>query len=316
MSAKKGMRRLVENYLACRRRLGFQLKAEGEELLRFARYADEQGHTGPLTTDLAIAWAKLPPNVSRLYCARRLDVVRRLAQFRLIDDPATEVPPRGFFGPSYRRAPVHIYTAEQITALLSAAGQLRPAKGLRPRTFATLFGLLAATGLRISEALRLNIQDIDWSHERLTVQHSKFKGSRLLPLHASTVKALGAYDRFRRQYTRNIPSDAFFVTERGTRLHYRRTLMTFCGLRQKLGWDQFKPRPRIHDLRHTFAVRCLLGWYQSGENIDHHILALQTYLGHKKITDTYWYLSGIPALMALGAARFERFVQKGGSLHQ
>lgn len=312
MSAGKGMRRLVEDYLACRRRLGFQLKAEGEELLRFARYADEQGHTGPLTADLAIAWAKLSPN--RLSCARRLDRVRRLAQFRLIDDPATEVPPRGLFGPSYRRVPVHIYTTGQIAALLSATGQLRPAQGLRPRTFATLFGLLAATGLRISEALRLNIQDIDWSQGHLAVRHSKFKGSRLLPLHASTVKALGIYDRFRRQYHRNIPPEAFFVTERGTRLTYYRTLMTFCDLRQNLGWDQFKPRPRIHDLRHTFAVRGLLHWYQRGENIDHNILALQTYLGHKKITDTYWYLSGIPELMALGAARFERFVQKGGSL--
>jgi integrase len=176
-----------------------------------------------------------------------------------------------------------------------------------------LFGLLASTGLRISEALRLTIHDIDWDQARLKVRESKFKGSRLLPLHDSTVKALREYSQFRRRYHGAIQSESFFVTERATPLKYWRTIMAFSRLRQSLHWDRLDPRPRIHDLRHTFAVRCLLRWYQNGENVDQKILALQTYLGHKKITDTYWYLTAVPDLMAQGASRFERFVRKEGA---
>ena len=318
MSAKQSMLQRVERYLVCRRQLGFELKVEGTELLRFARYADGKRFGGPLTTELAIDWAKLPPKESRLYCARRLDFIRRFAKFQLAYEPATQVPPPGVFGPADRRRPPgHIYSEEQITALLRAASRLGPPRGLRPRTFVTLFGLLASTGLRVSEALRLTVKDIDWTQARLRVRESKFKSSRLLPLHESTLKALRDYDHFRRRYHGPIQNESFFVTETATALKYWRTSTTFSRLRQTLHWDRLEPCPRIHDLRHTFAVRCLLRWYQDDENVDHKILALQTYLGHKKITDTYWYLSAIPDLMAQGAKRFEHFARnEGGSLHK
>lgn len=314
MNVKQSMLHRVEHYLTCRRQLGFGLKIEGAELLRFARYADDHGHLGPLTSELSIAWAKMIPQSSRLYCARRLDIVRRFAKFQLAYEPETQVPPTGYFGSSFRRPPVHIYNEEQIAALLKSATQLGPPQGLRPQTYGTLFGLLASTGLRISEALRLTIHDIDWDQSQMSVRESKFKGSRLLPLHESTLNELRIYDQFRRHYHDTVKSEAFFVTEFGTALKYWRTLMVFLQLRQKLNWECLHPKPRIHDLRHTFAVRCLLRWYQGGENVDNKILALQTYLGHKKITDTYWYLSAIPELMAQGASRFELFAQQKGGI--
>lgn len=313
MSSKQRMVRRVEQYLTCRHRLGFELKIEGAELRRFGRYADTQGHRGVVTTDLAVAWAKLPTEASPLYWARRLNIVRRFAQFELIDEPSTQVPPPGLLGQAYRRPPVHIYTESEITSLLEAASRMGPARGLRPRTFVTLLGLLTTTGLRVSEALRLTNRDIDWDQRRLMVRESKFKGSRLLPLHDSTLKALRDYSQLRRRYHGPVQCDSFFLTERATPLKYWRTLMAFSQLRRSLDWDRLVPCPRMHDLRHTFAVRCLLRWYQTGENVGQKILALQTYLGHKKVTDTYWYLTAIPDLMAEGASRFERFARKEGA---
>lgn len=294
--------------------MGFDLKIEGQELLRFARYADKKGHTGPLTVELAVSWAALRPKFSRIYRARRLEAVRRFARFQALYEPATQVPPPGFFGPAYQRPSVHIYSKDQIAALLKAASQLGPAQGLRPRSFVTLFGLLAATGLRISEALRLTTMDIDWSQGILRVQESKFKSSRLLPVHDSTLRALRAYDQFRRRYHGSVPGNMFFVTEYATPMKYWRIYMTFRQLRRTLQWDRLDPMPRIHDLRHTFAVRCLLDWYKNDDNVHQRILALQTYMGHKKITDTYWYLSAIPALMKQGASRFERFARNEGGV--
>lgn len=168
MSAELTMTQRVEHYLACRRELGYELKIEGAELLRFAKFADEKGFVGPLTNKLAIEWAQACPATSRLYYARRLDVVRRFAKFRLAYESSVEVPPFGYFGPSNRRPPVHIYNDDQIVTLLRAALNLGPKRGLRPQTLLTLFGLLFATGLRISEALRLTIHDIDWDQRRLT----------------------------------------------------------------------------------------------------------------------------------------------------
>jgi integrase len=155
----------------------------------------------------------------------------------------------------------------------------------------------------------LTRSDIHWTEGQLFVESDKFRGSRLLPLDESTLKASRNYDRFRHQYRPDASSQAFFLTQHGTALKYWRTFMAFSQIRRSLGWDQLRPQPRIHDLRHTFAVRCLLKWYRQGDNIDQRMPALQTYLGHKKITDTYWYLSAIPELMAQAASRFDDLVQ-------
>jgi integrase len=310
MSKLPTMVSLAEEYLSGRRKLGYALKIEGAELIRFAKYADGCGHQGPLTTELALRWANLPQKADPLYWSRRLDIVRRFAKYRLLFDPLTEIPPKGLFGPSYRRRAPHIYSEKEISELLLAALNLGPIGGLRPHTYVALFGLLASTGLRISEALALNRQDVDLEMDVLTIQTGKFRKSRLVPLHPTAANALRDYCRRRDQYHPRPTSSSFFLTEFGTRLKYWRSLMTFLSISRKLGWrgaNQQSP-PRIHDLRHTFAVRTLLRWYEQGADIDRNILALATYMGHVKATDTYWYLSAVPELFALIGNRFETFV--------
>ena len=304
----------VEAYLRDRRQLGYQLLIEGQELERFARYADETGHVGPLTTELALRWAQLPVAADPLYRARRLDMVRRFAKHQIMHDLRTEVPPSGVLGPAYRRVPVHIYTPQEISALLEETGRLGPSGGLRPHTYRTLFGLLACTGLRISEALRLARLDVDFDAGMLTIRNTKFHKSRLVPIHVSAVKELREYALRRDNYLPLSTSPKFFLTEFGTALKYWRALMTFLALRNALGWEEFRPVPRIHDLRHTFAVRTLLGWYEEEASIGNRIVALATYLGHVKVSDTYWYLSAAPELLAAAGARFEdsRWHHSGG----
>jgi integrase len=309
MNRPMSMVALAEEYLAHRRKLGFRLENAGPLLLDFAAYADRIGHRGSLTTELAVDWARLPRQASPVYWARRLDVVRGFAKYRAVFDPATEIPPRGMLGPAYRRITPHIYSEAELSALLAAARRLPPGGGLRPQTYTTLFGLLACTGLRLSEALRLTRADVDWPRGLLTIRQTKFRKSRLVPLHPSAVQALQAYTR-QRDHSHPVPrTDAFFVTCRGTGLCHATVRGTFIGLRQELSWSaQGGARaPRIHDLRHTFATRRLLQWYAEGVPIDRALAALSTYLGHASVGHTFWYLTGVPELLELATARFERF---------
>jgi len=303
---------LVDEYLSYRHKLGFQLKIEGKELLRFARFADQANHHGPLTAELAIRWAALPQKADSLYRARRLDLVRRFANYRALFDPATEIPPEKIFGPSYRRTPPHIYSDKEIADLLLAASNLGSPNGLRRHTYRTLFGLLVCTGLRISEALRLKREDVDLNGAILNIRATKFKKTRLVPLHDSAVKALRDYSQRRDRYHPCPKSDSFFLTEKGIPLRYRRTMLTFLSLRNQLGWTKSGEQraPRIHDMRHSFAVKCLLLWHQEGANVDQKIAYLSTYLGHAKVTDTYWYFSAVPDLLSVVACRFEHFAKE------
>jgi integrase len=299
------MKDAVEAYLALRRSLGYELAIEGEELRRFAAFADRIGHTGPVTTDLAVRWAKLPTNADPLYWARRLDVVRRFARHQALTEPGTEIPPRGFLGPSHRRPAPHIYSRDEIQALMQAAAALGPPGGLRPHTYQSLFGLLACTGLRMSEALRLKQSEVDLDAALIFVAKSKFRKSRWVPIHASTTQALAAYQNHRNRYLWQAADPHFFLTEHGTSLKWHRTYMTFRAIRERLGWAARPDWPRIHDLRHTFAVRTLLRWYEEGAPIGNKIAYLSTYLGHVKVSDTYWYLSAVPELLMAAAGRFE-----------
>lgn len=306
----------VEEYLAVRRKLGFALVIEGQELGRFARFAEKVGHTGPITTELAVRWATLP-EASRIYHARRLDEVRRLARYRVVFEPMTEIPPEGLLGPSYRRREPHIYSDTEITALLGMAAQLGPLGGLRPHTYTTLFGLLACTGIRISEALALTRPQVDVDAGILTIAKGKFRRARLVPVHPTTTQALRAYSDRRDQYQDPPRSATFFVSEFGTSLKYARVLATFADLRRRLCWTVGRGArpPRIHDLRHTLVVRRILRWYQEGADIDRKIAALSTYLGHAKVSNTYWYLTAVPELLAVCAARFEHFADRIGANH-
>jgi integrase len=298
----------VEFYLQQRRQLGFALKEDGQMLRQLVGYASQRGHRGSLTTKLALAWAQAPVGASRLWWARRLDAARRFASFWRAFDPRTELPPVGVLGPSYRRRAVHLYTPQQIATLMQAASQLG---GLRGLSFQALIGLLACTVLRIGEALRLQQQDIDWAAARLMVRHSKCGRSRCLPLHLSTLSALKLYHQRQQTY---YPSQASFLLGRnGRAIGYAQAAATFRSLRERLGWNQ-EPVPRLHDLRHTFAVRCLIEGYRQGEDMGQKVLCLATYLGHSNLNGTYWYLSAIPELLSLAQTRWtERQPTPGGS---
>ena len=309
---------LVEQYLVFRRGLGFDLKSPGWMLRDFARHADQIGHQGHVTIDLAVQWALSSRSNDPAQAARRLGVVRQFARHRAVFDPATEIPPVGLLGRVPRRKQPHIYSDAEVAALLRQARVLLPRHGLRPRTYVAFFSLLASTGLRLSEACRLAPSDVDLANGVLTVRESKFRKSRLVPLHPTATQALTRYAADR-DACRGAPrSGCFFRTDRAPALERAAVQKTFSRLRHRLGWTAQgrARRPRIQDLRHTFVVRRLLRWYEEGADVDRKILALATYLGHAKVTDTYWYVSAIPELMSIASQRFEHFArreQKGTS---
>jgi integrase len=300
----------VEEYLAYRHALGYQLHREGQRLRSFARFADAAGHSGPLTTEIALRWACLPAQAARLYQARRLENVRTLARYLAAREPGTEVSPGGLLGPAHARRAAFIYSDANIAALIEAARALGPADALRPDTYATLIGLLACTGLRISEALALCGDDINWSTAVLTVRQTKFHKSRLVPVHPSAIAPLRSYAVARDRRHPPLRDSTFFVSGAGQPLLYTTVRRTFHLLLHK-AMPGVRPagrvRPRLHDLRHTFACRRLLAWYRDGTDIHKAIDQLAVYLGHVKVSCTYWYLTGVPELFALAAERFERF---------
>jgi len=300
---RRNLRQAVECYLTTRRSFGFALVREGFELQSLVRYAEQTGHRGPLTAQLAIQWAQLPQQADRLYWARRLDIVGRFARFWVAYDPRTEIPPRNLFGPTCRRRAVHVYSRQEIATLLRAAAELGQEHPLRAQTFCTLLGLLDCTGLRIGEALALTDSDIDWSTGILTITHAKYGHARLIPVQSSTVEALQRYRTLRARAIAPRRTTRFFVTIRGKSLGYTGVSAVFRSLCRQLGWIQ-EPLPRLHDFRHTFAVRTLLGWYRRGEALHQKIWTLSTYLGHRHVADTYWYLSAVPELMHLCQQRF------------
>jgi len=218
-------------------------------------------------------------------------------------DPLTEIPPRGLFGSACRRRAVHVYTAQELGRLLAAAAALGQVHPLRGRVFCTLLGLLDCTGLRIGEALGLADQDVDWAAGVLTIRHAKHGHGRLVPVQSSTLAALQHYRTFRDKALGARVAPAFFITVRGKPLGYSRASAVFRRLCRGLGWTQ-SPVPRLHDLRHTFAVRTLLNWYQSGAPVEPKLWTLSTYLGHRHLADTYWYLTAVPELMQRCQQRF------------
>jgi integrase/recombinase XerD len=304
MKKNPSLRQAVAYYLQSRRKLGFALAKDGVQLAGLVRYAEEIHHRGPLTTRLAMDWAKLPQDASPLWWARRLDTVRRFARFWVAYDASTQVPPTGVFGPSYHRGHVHIYTDKEIGALLEATQQLGPKRGWQPNLYRALLGLLACTGLRISEALALEDRDVDRESGLLTIRRGKGGHSRCLPLHASAITALERHRQLRQRTIAQPKGSAFFLSSVGRPLVYRRVAAVFRQLCNSLGWTH-PPRPRLHDLRHTFAVRCLIEWHEKNEDVGQRILALSTYLGHRQVTDTYWYLTAVPQLLKIASKRFE-----------
>jgi integrase/recombinase XerC len=283
-------------------------------LARFAQYADARGHQGPLTQELMMGWAREHVrHTSAVTAARRLETLRPFAAHYRQFEPATEIPPKGILGRGHRRLAPHIYSDEEIDELLAAAGRLTRTWGLRPLTYRSLFGLIAAVGLRLSEALTLTLNDVDLQSAALTVRQTKFHKSRCLPLHPSAVRELALYRQARDACHSTDASAPFFASHDGGHLPKRTVENVFLRLQHRLGWRARgdHPHPRIHDLRHTFAVRRVQHWRETGQSIDHAMFWLCTYLGHAKISDTYWYLTGVPELMDAIGARFEQFASVG-----
>jgi len=320
MSAHISLQARVADYLAERRRLGFELGTMGLALASFTRYTNSVHHRGPLSIDLMAEWARHDKRNrgNPQTWARRLKLLRPFTRYLRQFDPRTEVPDDSVFGPVRGRVAPHIYREEEIVDLLAAAHELRPHGGLRPATFETLFGLIASAGLRVSEALDLLDADVDLKFAMLTVRQTKFAKSRQLPLHPSTVEALMRYRRLRNRQVRTTDATMFFVGTRGRLLGQplgdRQVHRVFNELRDQLGWVNRGAHdgPRIHDLRHSFAVRRVMLWHAQGIDVDQAMLSLSTYLGHAKVSNTYWYLTGVPELMALAGSKFERFAEAPG----
>jgi len=293
----------VRRYLAYRRSLGYVLRAEGQLLLDFGRYADRTGHHGPLTLELALRWARLPTRADPAYWARRLQVVRCLAKYLAVFEPQTVIPPHRMLGRAFIRKVPHVYSSKELARLLRAARRLPPSGSLRPYTYFTLIGLMACTGMRVGEALRLGVDDVDLQAGIITVHRSKLHEARILPLHPSTVKQLLRYHRKRQdQFPK---AKTFFVSMRGTGLAVKTVGIIFHRLVAGLKGRGSRPHPRLTDLRHTFSCHVLLKWSRHHRDIDHDLLLLMHYLGHSKLRDTYWYLTGVPELLRRAAATFD-----------
>lgn len=297
-----GLRQCSEEYLAVRRALGFKLVGEGRLLAGFVTFV-EQADSRTVTTELAVAWTRLATNGSPAYLARRMRVARSFARYLHTLDPKTEIPPVDLFPSRNYRPTPYIYADAEIAALMAASRELAPP--LRSATFETLIGLLAATGLRVGEAMALDRDDIDWGEVLLTVRNSKFNKSREVLLHPSTIKALKGYDDQRRRLSPCPAAPSFFVSTRGTRLQHEAVQPTFRELRRHVGLGQPSCHPRLHDFRHTFAVNTLLRWYRDGGDVAPRMPLLSTYLGHVDPAATYWYLSAVPELLGLAAERLE-----------
>lgn len=317
MKAPITMQIRVDNYLAERRRLGFQLRKMGNDLASFARYIDSLGYQEPLTLELMAAWAKQDKwhKDDPATWSRRIQALRPFTRYLQQFEPRTEIPDESIFGKVQEKGTPHIYHEQEIIDLLAAAKNLGPSGDLRAATYETLFGLIASAGLRVSEAVHLLDSDVDLKLGMLTVRQTKFAKSRQLPLHSSTIDALLRYRQLRNCYITVTPETMFFVATKGKllgqNLGLRSVHRVFESLRDQLGWRNrgTYDGPRIHDLRHTFAVRRVMLWHEQGTDVDQSMLSLSTYMGHVKISNTYWYLTAVPELMAVAAAKFERFVQ-------
>jgi len=295
----------LQHYLSMRQGLGYKYQHQARRLADFVAFMEKRKAT-TITTKLAVAWATLPPDRHASWTLRLTDV-RGFARHIATIDPKTEVPPAGIL-PRLKRATPYVYSDAEIDALLAAALALPPADALRRWTYHYLFGLIAVTGMRLSEAIGLERDDVDLDEGVMTVRQSKFGKSRFVPLHPTTRAALCSYAEQRDAHLGARCGPHFFVAERGGRLLHQYVHRVFWRLSREIGLrgPDGHGGPRVHDFRHRFAIRTLLGWYREGTDVEQQLPALSTYLGHTCVRDTYWYLSACPALLQEAARRLDR----------
>ena len=301
------LQKALRDYVTLHRSLGFKFRGQEQTLRHFVAFMNERG-ARCITTPLAFEWAIQPAHAKPSRWAQRLGYVRGFARHLQAEQPDTQVPSTQLIPARFARAKPHLYTEEEIEQLMAAAKELSPGDGLPGLSYYCLFGLLTVTGLRIGEALALTRGDVDLHNGVLTVRGAKFGKSRLVPLHLSTQRMLRRYARQRDALIGELRSPYFLVAEEGGRLWGPTVRVAFYELSRQIGLRGPADRsgPRLHDFRHRFAVEILRRWYRAGQNIETHLPALSTYLGHCSIRDTYWYLSACPQLMSAAAQRLEK----------
>jgi site-specific recombinase XerD len=298
----------MDQYLALRRSLGFDLREAEAVLRRFVAFAEREG-AAYITTGLVLRWMKQPSKAQPPTWASWVAMVRRFARWWSATDPRTEVPPEQLLPDRLRRTAPYIYSDKEIGRLVRAAAQLPSSNGMRALTYSTYFGLVAATGMRMSEGIALDRSDVDLVEAILTIRRTKFGKSRIVPLHASARAVLEGYAAQRDQILPDVETPAFFVSEQGRRITQWSARYNFARVSQQIGLRppasgcRHGHGPRLHDLRHRFAVRTLIEWYRAGLDVEREIPKLATYLGHVHVNDTYWYIEAVPELLQLATER-------------
>jgi integrase len=296
----------LNDYLGLRNGLRFKMKDAKRDLPKFVSFLKRR-RSPSITIRLAVEWATEPQTAKPGYWAQRLSMARGFAKYLSGIDPHTEIPPAGILPYGNRRRRPHIYTADEMRQLLKATRTSGKAGRIRPQTYATLFGLLAVTGLRVSEAINLDDGDVDLNGGVLTIRESKWRKSRLVPIHPTTTKRLALYQRGRNRLHPQRATPAFFILNNGNRPKVITVEKEFLRVARRI--DLRGPPgtkgPYLHDLRHTFAVSTLLNWYRAGADVECRLPELSTYLGHSRVAYTYWYLSAEPELLQLAATRLD-----------
>jgi len=297
------LRRALEEYLAVRRALGFELRTPGRLLHQFMDFAEAEG-VSFITRNLALRWATQCKNTQARYWAYRLSVVRQFAEYHRAIDCRTEIPSVGLLPQQFHKRSPYLYGDEEIEQLISAAKQMSSPLKLHGKTYCTFFGLLAVTGMRVSELLHLDREDVDLTEGVLTIRRTKFGKSRLIPLHSSARNTLSQYATLRDQILPSLVTSSFFVSEWSKRLNYSTVWRIFVKLTRGIGLQTGTGSgPRLHDLRHRFVIRALCRFYREGQDVERGMTALSTYLGHVNVASTYWYVSASPELLLLASGR-------------
>lgn len=310
----------VEDYISYKQALGYKIKIESEELRRFAAYTVFVGHDGSLTADIAFQWVTLKPNYTLWYMSRRLETVRTFAKYISIFDPNAQVPPKGLLEKCHGRVNPYIFTEKEISIIMDKSAHLHSPDGLRCLTIPVAIGLMWATGIRPSEACNLLDSDVDVDLGLIHIRETKFSKNRCLPIHDSVIAKLRDYRNKRDDLRTNYTDSHFFIMTSGKPLILRNFEYSLQLTRNSLlpehgHWNR-RP-PRLYDIRHSFACRTLYRWYKEGVNVNNRLAYLSTYMGHVKIADTYWYLTGTPELLQYASNAFEEFFNgQGGALDE
>lgn len=297
----------ISDYLELRRSLGFKLRKAGQLLPDFATFM-EQRHATHITANLAVQWAQQPASTDANYQAGRLRIVRSFARYRILTDPRTEIPAADLLPRQPSTFRPYIFSEEDIKRVLAASlRRRRSAKPISRWTRYAIFGLLSVTGMRVGEALNLDLEDVDLDKGVLTVRNAKFGKDRLVPVHATTCEALKMYRQQRDEFLAGKAVKPFFISPLGCRVTHSVLDLSFKRMSRKLGLRGATDAkgPRLHDLRHTMAVEVLRRCYQEGADPERRLPALSTYLGHTNLVYTYWYLHQNPSLMKEAVTRLE-----------